>query len=120
MHCLIPFLLFPLPILSSALSSRQTDERTTLNDISTLCMINFSRDPATTIICLKDGASTTFTTRTTTYLRNGDDAMCCDGDNDVCMLSNHTVPVVACYKTKLVPPVLLSFQFISCCLGVGC
>ncbi|KAK0732311.1 hypothetical protein B0H67DRAFT_640601 [Lasiosphaeris hirsuta] len=78
----------------------RAEEKTTLNDIDTLCSINFGGDPHT-IICLKDGTSTTFTTRTSSYLRNNDDSMCCEADN-TCMLSNHTVvgPRAACYDPK--------------------
>jgi hypothetical protein len=87
------------PILANALTPRQSsEEKTPLNDIDTLCMINFSRDPKT-IICMKDGTSTTFSVRVTSYLRNNDDAMCCEADNK-CMLSNHTVPRAACYDPK--------------------
>ena len=89
------------PILASSLhiSPRQSSsEKTTLNDIDTLCSTNFSGDPKT-IICMKDGTSTTFVTKTTSYLRNGDDAICCEADN-ICMLSSHDVPRASCYDPK--------------------
>ncbi|KAK0653163.1 hypothetical protein B0T16DRAFT_490868 [Cercophora newfieldiana] len=92
---LLTFAATATPILANTISSRQ-EEKTPLNDIDTLCMANFSGDPKT-IICMKDGTSTTFSTRVTSYLRNSDDAMCCEADN-ICMLSG--MGVAACYDPK--------------------
>jgi len=72
----------------------------TLNDIDEMCSANFANDPKA-IICVKDGASTTFVTADNSYLRGNDDHICCEADN-TCMVSNHTIPKVACYEPKYV------------------
>ncbi|KAK5656949.1 hypothetical protein OQA88_3471 [Cercophora sp. LCS_1] len=74
-------LLLLLPTtLAFSIFPRAVEEKTTLNDINTLCTINFFSEPDA-IICVKEGTSMTFTTKTTTYLRSNDDAMCCEADN---------------------------------------
>ena len=71
-----------------------------MNDINTLCGVNYGSGYDKFVVCLKDGESTTFTTKPTTYLRQADEHMCCPVGNS-CMISNSTGNIeVACYDPK--------------------
>ncbi|KAH7117291.1 hypothetical protein EDB81DRAFT_892151 [Dactylonectria macrodidyma] len=67
-----------------------------MNDIDTLCYVNFVESNVKAIVCIRSGTDTQLTTSSTSYLRGNKDHLCCKADN-ICMLSNSTVPEVACY-----------------------
>jgi len=72
----------------------------TMNNINDLCDVNFGSSFDKFVVCLKDGESTTFTTKPNTYLRQAVEHMCCPAAN-TCMISNSTrSPEVACYDPK--------------------
>lgn len=67
-----------------------------MNDIDTLCSVNFFESNIKAIVCIRSGTDTQLTTSSTSYLPGNKDHLCCKADN-ICMLSNTTVPEVACY-----------------------
>ena len=72
----------------------------TMNDINALCDVNYGSGYDKFVVCLKDGESTTFTTKPNSFLRQSDEHMCCPASNS-CLISNSTGNnEVACYDPK--------------------
>jgi len=96
----------------------------TMNNINDLCDVNFGSSFDKFLVCLKDGESTTFTTKPNSYLRQADEHMCCPVGYS-CMISNSTTdPEVACYDPKYVPswcprscPATSVHPLVRCCQG---